>query len=91
MSKRKNHDAAFKARVAPKGERTVSELAACRRFADLGCSAPQTMAYSGHKNLKEVQTYSEAANRLGQARQALQMQVTADENRMRIVKPSGEV
>ena len=28
MSKRRNHDAAFKARVALKGQRTVSELAA---------------------------------------------------------------
>ena len=65
--------------------------AACRRFADLGCSAPQTMACSGPKNLKEVQTYSAAANRLGQARQALQMQVTADEIIARIVKPSGKV
>jgi integrase len=65
--------------------------AACRRFAELGCSAPQIMAYSGHKNLKEVQTYIEAANRLGLARQALQMQVAADENRTRTVKPSGEV
>ena len=65
--------------------------AACRRFAELGCGAPLIMAYSGHKNLKEVQTYIEAANRLGLARQALQMQVTADENRTRIVKPSGEV
>ena len=49
------------------------------------------MACSGHKNLKEVQTYIEAANRLGLARQALQMQVAADEKRTRIVKPSGEV
>jgi hypothetical protein len=49
------------------------------------------MAYSGHKNLKEVQTYIESANRLGLARQALQMQVTADEKRTRIVKPLSEV
>lgn len=65
--------------------------AACRRFAELGCSAPQIMAYSGHKNLKEVQTYIEAANRPGLARQALQMQVAADENRTQIVKLANEV
>ena len=65
--------------------------AACRRLAELGCRAPQIMAYSGHKNLKEVQTYIEAANRLGLARQALQMQLDADENRTRIVKLAGEV
>jgi len=56
-----------------------------------GYSAPQIMAYSGHKNLKEVQTYIEGANRLGLARQALQMQLDADENRMRIVKLASEL
>ena len=69
----------------------VIGLPACRRFAEPGCSAPQIIAYSGHKNLKEVQTCIEAAHRPGLARQALQMQVTADENRTGIVKPSGEV
>ena len=65
--------------------------AACGRLAELGCSAPQIMAYSGHRNLKEVQTYIEGANRLGLARQALQMQLDADENRTRIVKLASEV
>ena len=35
------------------------------------------MSLSGHKNLKEVQIYIEAANRLGLARQALEMQIAA--------------
>lgn len=65
--------------------------AACRRLAEAGCSAPQIMSLSGHKNLKEVQTYIEAANRLGLARQALKMQIAAHENRTQIVKPVGEV
>ena len=56
-------------------------------MAGAGCSAPQIMAYSGHKNLMDVQTYIQAANRHGLARQALQMQVTSDENRTRTVKP----
>jgi MoaA/NifB/PqqE/SkfB family radical SAM enzyme/integrase len=60
---------------------------ACRRLAEAGCTGPQIMAISGHKNLKEVQTYIDAADRLGLARQALQKQMLADENRTRIVKP----
>jgi integrase len=64
--------------------------AACRRLAEAGCTAPQIMSISGHKNLKEVQTYIEAADRLGLARVAMQKQVTADENRTRIVKLASE-
>ena len=33
------------------------------RLAEAGCSPFEIMAVSGHKNLKEVQTYTEAANR----------------------------
>lgn len=65
--------------------------AACRRLAEAGCTGPQIMAISGHKNLKEVQIYIQAADRLGLAREALKRQVAADEKRTRIVKPAGEV
>lgn len=65
--------------------------AACRRLAEAGCTGPQIMAISGHKNLKEVQTYIQAADRLGLAREALKKQVAADEKRTKIVKPAGEV
>lgn len=65
--------------------------AAGRRLAEVGCSAPQIMSLSGHKNLKEVQTYIEAANRLGVARQALEMQIAAYENKTKIVEHVGEV
>ncbi len=65
--------------------------AACRRLAEAGCTAPQIMSISGYKNLKEVQTYIEAADRLGLAREALQKQITAHENRTRIVKLAREV
>ena len=54
-------------------------------FAELGCSAPQIMAYSGRKNLQGVQTYIEGANRLGLAQQALQIQLDADGKKTRIV------
>jgi transposase len=49
MSKRRNHDVAFKARVAleaMKGERTVSELAAAY-------SVDPTMIHQGKKSLLE--------------------------------------
>jgi hypothetical protein len=57
----------------------------------LRCTAPQIMSISGHKNLKEVQTYIQAADRLGLAREALKRQIAADENRTGIVKPIGVV
>lgn len=65
--------------------------AACRRLAEAGCTGPQIMAISGHKNLKEVQTYIQAAERLGLAREALKRQLAADEERTKIVKPDRQV
>jgi integrase len=43
--------------------------AACRRLAEIGCSAPEIASISGHKTLKEVQRYIEEADqaRLAQA------------------------
>ncbi|MEI4486363.1 tyrosine-type recombinase/integrase [Frigidibacter sp. MR17.14] len=64
---------------------------ACRRLAEAGCSGPQIMAISGHRNLKEVQTYIDSADRLKLARQAVQKQLDADEDRTEIVKPAREV
>jgi hypothetical protein len=65
--------------------------AACRHLAEAGCTAPQIMAISGHKNLKEVQTYIQAVDRLGLAREAVSKQVAADEKRTKVVKPSRRV
>ncbi len=36
--------------------------AVCRRLAEAGCSANEIMAISGHRNLKEVATYTQAAD-----------------------------
>lgn len=46
--------------------------AACVRLADAGRSATDIMAISGHRNLAEVQTYVEAANRKTAARSAME-------------------
>jgi integrase len=45
--------------------------AACRRLAEAGCSAPEIMAISGHKNLSELQHYIEAANQGRLAKRAM--------------------
>ncbi len=37
--------------------------AVCRRLAEAGCTPHEIMSISGHKNLKEVTLYTEAANR----------------------------
>ena len=37
--------------------------AACRRLADAECTAPEIMAISGHRSLREAQRYVEEANR----------------------------
>lgn len=65
--------------------------AACRRLAEAGCTAPQIMAFSGHKNLKEVQTYIQAAEQLTLGRQALVKLTESHEDRTKIVKPASKV
>ena len=45
--------------------------AQCRRLAEVGCSAPEIAAISGHKSLREVQRYIEEANQAVLARAAL--------------------
>lgn len=45
--------------------------AACRRLADAECSAPEIMAVSGHKSLREAQRYVEEANQKKLANSAM--------------------
>jgi integrase len=45
--------------------------AACRRLAEAGCSANLIAAVSGHRSLREVQRYTEAADQARMARDAL--------------------
>jgi integrase len=56
--------------------------AACRRLAEAGCSANLIAAVSGHKSLREVQRYTEAADQARMARSAMET-IT----RTSIVKP----
>jgi integrase len=44
--------------------------AACRRLAEAGCSAHEIMSISGHTTLREVQRYTEAAERAQMAKNA---------------------
>ena len=46
--------------------------AACVRLADAGRSATDIMSISGHRNLAEVQTYVEAANRRKAAKASME-------------------
>ncbi len=45
--------------------------AAARRLAEAGCTAHQIMAITGHKTLREVTRYTEAADRHGLAEAAM--------------------
>jgi integrase len=45
--------------------------AACRRLAEAGCSANQIAAISGHKTLREVERYTEAADQKRMAADAM--------------------
>jgi integrase len=60
--------------------------AACRRLAEAGCSANLIAAVSGHRSLREVQRYTEAADQARMARSAMET-VT----RTSSVKPRGTV
>jgi integrase len=50
----------------------------CVRLAEAGCTAPEIAAITGHKDLREVQVYIEAANRKKMAQAAMNKQVAAD-------------
>ncbi|NCQ24380.1 MAG: tyrosine-type recombinase/integrase [Roseovarius sp.] len=68
--------------------------AACRRLAEAGCSANQIMAISGHRNLKEVTRYTDAASRSALARSAMNTVwnlAEGTETRTGIVKPASQV
>jgi integrase len=54
--------------------------AACRRLAEVGCSAPEIAAISGHKSLKEVQRYIEEADQARLARAAMRRMTGQSEN-----------
>jgi integrase len=68
--------------------------AACRRLAEAGCSANQIMAISGHRNLKEVTRYTDAASRSALARSAMNTVwnlAEGTETGTGIVKPASQV
>ena len=44
--------------------------AACRRLAEAGCSANETMSISGHTTMKEIVRYTVAADQARLARNA---------------------
>jgi integrase len=46
--------------------------AACVRLAEVGSSAPEIAAISGHKSLREVQRYIEEANQAKLAKAAME-------------------
>jgi len=54
--------------------------AACRRLAEIGCSAPEIAAISGHKTLREVQRYIEEANEAHLADAAIRRLTGQSEN-----------
>jgi integrase len=55
-------DAAREAGLPPHSSPHGLRKAACRRLAEAGCSTLEIMAITGHRNLKEVETYVKAVN-----------------------------
>jgi len=62
--------------------------AACRRFAEAGCSAHEIMAISGHVTLAEVQRYTVAADRARLAKRAM-AKATVIKARPKVSKKDG--
>jgi integrase len=60
---------------------------AARRLAEAGCTAHEIMSITGHKTLREVTRYTEAADRKHLARSA----ISKTTSRTVIVKPSNKV
>jgi hypothetical protein len=57
--------------------------AGATRLANAGCSTDQVKAITGHKTLSEVARYTSAADQQRLARQALSIQLGAEQNRSR--------
>jgi integrase len=66
--KRKCREANLPSKAAAHGLRK----AACRRLAELGCSASVIAAISGHRTLREVSRYTSAADQVRLARQGIE-------------------
>jgi integrase len=66
--RRKCHEAGLPSRAAAHGLRK----AACRRLAELGCSASVIASISGHSTLREVGRYTAAADQAKLARQGME-------------------
>jgi len=66
--KRKCKEAGLPARAAAHGLRK----AACRRLAEVGCSASVIASISGHSTLREVSRYTAAADQVRLARQGIE-------------------
>ena len=66
--KHKCREAGLPARASVHGLRK----AACRRLAELGCSASVIAAISGHSTLREVSRYTAAADQVRLARQGIE-------------------
>lgn len=64
-------DAATKAGLPSEAAAHGLRKAAARRLAEAGCTAHQIMAVTGHKTLKEVERYTQAAARKGLAASAM--------------------
>ena len=65
--KRKCHEAGLPVRASVHGLRK----SACRRLAELGCSANVIASISGHSTLREVSRYTAAADQVRLARQGI--------------------
>jgi integrase len=66
--KRKCREAGLPPRASVHGLRK----AACRRLAELGCSASVIASISGHSSLREIQRYTAAADQVRLARQGIE-------------------
>jgi len=64
-------EAAHEAGLPPNSSPHGMRKAACRRLAEAGCTPHQIQAITGHKNLKEVETYTKAVDQEALAKTAM--------------------
>ncbi len=71
-------DAIVKAGLPAKCKAHGLRKAAARRLAEAGCSSKQIQSITGHKSLSELERYVRKADQVRLARQAMDIQQTAD-------------